>query len=139
KPLVSRKSLIAVGAALAVAGAGATLIAMPKSSVATDDAYIQADSSTVAPKVDGLVAEVLVQHNQPVRRGQPLVRIDAEAPLARVAGAEADLQTAQAAVLAARAGFVGLSAEERLAAANVSAAQTSIGAADAQNQRADAD
>ena len=70
KPLVSRKSLIAVGAAVAVAGAGAILIAMPKSSVSTDDAYVQADSSTVAPKVGGLVAQVLVDHNQPVPNGR---------------------------------------------------------------------
>ena len=39
----------------------------------TDDAYLQADSMTVAPKVSGYVAEVFVADNQTVTPGQPLV------------------------------------------------------------------
>ena len=35
--------------------------------VSTDDAYVKADSTTVAPKVAGYLAEVLVSDNQPVR------------------------------------------------------------------------
>ena len=139
RPLVSKKSLIAVAAAVAVAGAGTTLIAMPKSSVSTDDAYIQADTSTVAPKVGGLIQQVLVQHNQHVTRGQPLLAIDPETFDARIASAQADLQTAQAQVLAARAGFDNLAADQKLALANVSTAQTAIAAADAQKARATAD
>jgi membrane fusion protein (multidrug efflux system) len=135
----SRRTVIAVSAALAVAAAGATWIAIPKSTVTTDDAYLQADSSTVAPKVRGLVAEVLVAHNQPVRRGQPLIRIDPEEFDARSQSAAADLQNAEAAVLSAKAAFTQLDAEERLAGANVVAAQTAIRAADAQNVRAQAD
>ncbi len=42
----------------------------------TDDAYLQADSVTVAPKVSGYVAEVLVEDNQTVAAGEPLVRLD---------------------------------------------------------------
>jgi membrane fusion protein, multidrug efflux system len=42
----------------------------------TDDAYIQADAVTVAPKVGGYVEQVLVRDNQDVQAGQPLVRID---------------------------------------------------------------
>src|ERR1700722_4178996 len=42
----------------------------------TDDAYLQADSMTVAPKVSGYVAEVYVSENQPVTAGEPLVRLD---------------------------------------------------------------
>jgi membrane fusion protein (multidrug efflux system) len=135
----SKRTLIAVGAALAVAAAGAGWIAVPKATVATDDAYLQADTSTVAPKVRGLVAEVLVAHNQPVRRGQPLVRIDSEEFDARRQSAAAELQNAEAAVLSAKASFTQLDAQERLAAANVAAAETAIRAADAQNQRAEAD
>ena len=135
----SRRTTLAVGAAIAAAVAGGAVIAMPKSSVSTDAAYVQADSSTVAPKVRGLVAEVLVAHNQPVRRGQPLVRIDSEEFDSRVASASADLQNAQAAVLSARAAFVALEAEERLAAANITAAQSGVRSANAQNERAQAD
>jgi membrane fusion protein (multidrug efflux system) len=135
----SRRTLLAVGAAVLIAGGGAVYIAAPKGSVSTDAAYVQADSSVVAPKVRGLVAEVLVQHNQAVRKGDPLIRIDAEEFDARVGAAAADLQNAEAGVEAARAALVSLNAEEKLAAANVRAAQTSIRAADAQNERADAD
>ena len=42
----------------------------------TDDAYLQADSVTIAPKVSGYVAEVYVVDNQTVKAGDPLVRLD---------------------------------------------------------------
>jgi membrane fusion protein (multidrug efflux system) len=44
--------------------------------VATDDAYLKADSVLISPKVSGYIAEVLVNDNQPVRAGQVLARID---------------------------------------------------------------
>jgi membrane fusion protein (multidrug efflux system) len=135
----SRGSLLAVGAALALALVGAVYIALPKGAESTDAAYVEADSTVVAPKVRGLVAEVLVAHNQRVHAGDPLVRIDPEEFDARVAAANADLLNAQAGVASARAALVSLGAEERLAAANVSAAQTSIRSADAQSDRASAD
>ncbi len=136
---VSPKAAMAVGGALLAALVGAWFISLPKATVTTDAAYIEADSSTVAPKVRGLVSEVLVQHNQVVRRGQPLVRIDAEEFASREAAAAANLANAQAAVLAARAAFVGLDAEEQLAASNIVAARSVIGAATAENERAQAD
>jgi membrane fusion protein (multidrug efflux system) len=135
----SQRTLFSVGGALAVAAAGAVYIALPPTSESTDAAYVQADSSVVAPKVRGLIAEVLVDHNQPVKRGQPLARIDPEEFDARVASAGADLLNAQAAVQAAKAALVSLDAQERLDEANVRAAQTSIRGADAVSQRADAD
>jgi membrane fusion protein (multidrug efflux system) len=135
----SRRTLIAVGGACAIAVAGAVFIALPKASESTDAAYVEADNSVVAPKVRGLIAEVLVGHNQSVRKGDPLFRIDPEEFDARVGGAEADLANAQASVQSARAALIALDAEERLAAANVRAAQTAIGSADAQDVRAEAD
>ncbi|WP_447411725.1 biotin/lipoyl-binding protein, partial [Clostridium perfringens] len=55
----------------------------------TNDATIQADAVTVAPKVSGYVADVLVGDNQDVKAGQPLVRIDARSYRAQAAQAEA--------------------------------------------------
>jgi membrane fusion protein (multidrug efflux system) len=49
----SRKTVLAVGTAVAAAVVGGSLIAMPKTTVSTDAAYVQADSSSVAPKVRG--------------------------------------------------------------------------------------
>lgn len=62
----------------------------------TDDAYVQADFSTVAPKVSGTVSEVLVKDNQHVSRGQLLARIDDRDYRVMLASAEADLRAAQA-------------------------------------------
>jgi membrane fusion protein (multidrug efflux system) len=76
----------------------------------TDDAYLKADSTVVAPKVAGYVAEVYVQSNQMVKKGDPLVRLDnrqyqaqldqaqamIDAREADVAKANADLQQEQA-------------------------------------------
>jgi membrane fusion protein (multidrug efflux system) len=135
----SSRTMLAVGGALVLAIGGAAWIALPKGAESTDAAYVEADSTVVAPKVRGLVAEVLVAHNQRVRAGEALVRIDPEEFDARVASANADLLNAQATVEGAKAALVSLSAEERLAAANVRAAQTSIRSADAQSVRAGAD
>jgi membrane fusion protein (multidrug efflux system) len=135
----SRKPLLVGAVALVVALAGAWWIAAPKRSVSTDNAYLQADSSVVAPKVRGLVAAVLVQHDQRVHRGDPLLRIDAEEFDARVASATANLQSARASVAAAKAALIALDAQERLAGSNMRAAQTSIRSSDAQQKQAEAD
>jgi membrane fusion protein (multidrug efflux system) len=135
----SRKTLIAVGGAVAVAALGGVVIAMPKSAETTDAAYLAADSAQVAPRVKGQVAQVLVVDNQAVHRGDPLIRLDPEEFDARVAAAAADLQTAQAQVQSARAAFNSLGAEEQLAQSNIAAAQTQVGAAEAQSARAVSD
>jgi membrane fusion protein (multidrug efflux system) len=112
--------------------AGAAWIALPGASVSTDDAYVKADSTVIAPKVQGLIAEMLVRDNQQVTAGQPLVRIDAEDYRQTVSAAEADVAFAEAA-LAQQA------AQEQLASANVRAADAAIRSADAESARADSD
>jgi membrane fusion protein (multidrug efflux system) len=133
--LLSRLPLRALAvagvAAVAMAG-GAAWIAAPATSVSTDDAYIKADSTIVAPKVQGLIAEILVKDNQPVAAGQPLIRIDAEDYRQALSAAESDVAYAEAS-LAQQA------AQEGLAAANVRAASAAIRSADAETARADSD
>jgi membrane fusion protein, multidrug efflux system len=72
----------------------------------TDDAYLQADSMTVAPKVSGYVTEVYVQDNESVTAGQPLMRLDSrlyQAVLgqatATIAARKADVARGQAEIL----------------------------------------
>src|ERR1700742_5387705 len=86
-----KRALIVGGAAIVLALAGAGWIAWPASSVSTDDAYIKADSTIVAPKVQGLVARVLVHDNQQVKAGQPLIEIDPEDYRQAVMSAQADV------------------------------------------------
>jgi len=69
----------------------------------TDDATIRADAVTVAPRINGYVAEVLVGDNQDVRAGQPLVRIDPRDYRAQAAQAQAQIAQAGATADSARA------------------------------------
>ncbi|WP_407655498.1 HlyD family secretion protein [Burkholderia alba] len=69
----------------------------------TDDAYLQADSVTVAPKVSGYITDVYVGDNQQVKAGDPLVRLDTrqyqvslDQALATVDSRRADIERAQA-------------------------------------------
>ena len=68
----------------------------------TNDAYLRADSVTVAPKVGGYVQQVFVGENQAVSPGQPLVRIDSATYDASLAQQEASLQGRRADVESAR-------------------------------------
>jgi membrane fusion protein (multidrug efflux system) len=62
----------------------------------TDDAYVQADSTIVAPKVPGYLSEVLVEDNQPVKAARLLAKIDDRDYVASLDQAKADMATAQA-------------------------------------------
>ncbi|TPG52093.1 HlyD family secretion protein [Sphingomonas glacialis] len=137
--LPSRRTSAASAAAIAVAVVGALWITSPVTSQSTDDAYVAADTTSVAPKVRGLIEEVLVRDNQVVHAGQPLVRIDPEEFDAKAASAEAVLADARAGVLSAQAALASLTAEERLARSNVVAADTSIRSAVARSDLAAAD
>ncbi|MGA3005598.1 MAG: HlyD family secretion protein [Acetobacteraceae bacterium] len=64
--------------------------------VSTDDAYVQADTTVIAPKVSGYLQDVLVTDNQPVKAGQPLARIDDRDYAVAVEQAKADVTAAQA-------------------------------------------
>lgn len=135
----SLRTAIVVSIAILAAVAGAVYIILPKNDVSTDAAYLEADSSTVSPRIRGLVAEVLVKHNEAVKAGQALVRIDPEEFDAREAAAAANLLTAQASVLAAKAAFGELDAQERLADSGIAAARASVAAGEAQSEQAASD
>lgn len=62
----------------------------------TDDAYVTADFTLVAPKVAGNVLEVLVEDHQAVKKGQLLARIDDRDYVVAVDMAKADLAQAEA-------------------------------------------
>jgi membrane fusion protein, multidrug efflux system len=62
----------------------------------TDDAFLQADYTTVAPKVSGFITDVLVADNQAVRANQIMARIDDRDFQTSLAQARADVTTAEA-------------------------------------------
>jgi membrane fusion protein (multidrug efflux system) len=98
----------------------------------TDDAYVKADYTTVAPKVAGYIADVLVQDNQPVTAGQVLARIDDRDFRAALAQANADVSAAAAAVR-------NLDAQINLQRSLIDQAQAAIDASKATLDFADAD
>jgi membrane fusion protein (multidrug efflux system) len=64
----------------------------------TNDAYVTADYSTIAPKVSGLIGQVLVRDNELVKAGQIVAIIDDRDYVVAVKSAEADVASAQAAL-----------------------------------------
>jgi membrane fusion protein, multidrug efflux system len=124
----------AVGiAAVAMLGYGYHWVTDGRFIESTDDAYLQADSVTVAPKVSGYIVEVYVADNQFVPAGAPLVRLDSRhyqaaldqltattaARKADIARSEADLLLQKANIAQARAQLEGARANETYALAQI--------------------
>lgn len=65
---------------------------------ATENAFVQADTTEVSPQIDGYVVEVLVRDNERVEAGQVLIRLDDADAKAALAQAEANLAALQAGV-----------------------------------------
>ena len=120
---------VPVAAALAVAGA-AYYWTVARFVVSTDDAYVQADSTLVAPRVSGYVAQVLIEDHQPVKSGQVLARLDARDFRAAWEQTRAEVQASEAEVGDLQAQL----AEQRAIIARASASVTaSVAALDLAN------
>ena len=96
-----KRAALALAAALGVAAAadfGHYYLTTGRYLETTDDAYVKADSTIIAPKVSGYIAQVLVSDNQPVTAGQLLAKIDDRDFRAALRQADADVAAAEAAV-----------------------------------------
>ncbi|WP_370125852.1 HlyD family secretion protein [Sinorhizobium fredii] len=117
-----RNSLLGVSAAAVVAAAvsyGNDYWTVGRFEVSTDDAYIKADSSVVAPKISGHLAKVLVADNETVKAGQVLATIDNRDYVTAVEQAKANVDAARASVDAKKAA---LKAQQ----STIAAAQASV-------------
>jgi len=107
KAKLTRKVLLiaAAGSVLTVAVAGWAwdYWATGRFIESTDDAYVGADSTTVAPKVSGYIKDVLVGDNEAVKAGQVLARIDDADYRNSLTQAEANVAAAKADVAALQA------------------------------------
>jgi membrane fusion protein (multidrug efflux system) len=110
-PTIARKlnfrKMLLTGAALAVL-AGATWYGwdywtVGQYLVSTDDAYVKADNTTIAPKVSGYLQQVLVGDNEQVKAGQTLARIDDRDFKVALDQAGADVAAAKAAIASKQA------------------------------------
>ncbi|WP_321785456.1 HlyD family secretion protein [Paraburkholderia sp. J94] len=128
---------IAIGAAL-VALAGAAGWAghwwlVGRFIESTDDAYLQADSVTIAPKVSGYITDVFVADNQAVKAGDPLVRLDTrqyqaalEQASATVDARNADIEHADAQLAQQRANIAQAVAQEEVARVSLRHAEDEV-------------
>jgi membrane fusion protein, multidrug efflux system len=101
-----RRLFMAGAAAAVVAGAawyGWDYWTVGQYLVSTDDAYVKADNTTVAPKVSGYLREVLVGDNERVKAGQILARIDERDFRVALDQAKADAAAARAAIASKQA------------------------------------
>ncbi|SHL41177.1 membrane fusion protein, multidrug efflux system [Bradyrhizobium lablabi] len=101
------RKLLMAGAAVAVltgaAWYGWDYLTVGQYLVSTDDAYVKADNTTIAPKVSGYLDEVLVGDNERVKAGQILARIDQRDFKVALDQAKADVAAAGAAIASKQA------------------------------------
>jgi membrane fusion protein, multidrug efflux system len=128
---VVRRGLMVVGALLAVAAVvyGLQWLLHGRFIISTDDAYLRADSVTVAPRVSGYIEALYVTENQKVEAGQPLLRIDTRnyrdavaqnsamvnARIADIGAAESQILQQEALILQRKAELAGASANVQFA------------------------
>src|SRR5436305_10816474 len=96
-----RKLLLAGAAIVVLAGAswyGYDYWTVGQYLVSTDDAYVKADNTTIAPKVSGYLNQVLVADNEHVKAGQLLARIDDRDFRVALDQARADVQASNATI-----------------------------------------
>ncbi len=113
-----RTTLWIAGPALVLA-VGAMLYLTSGRYASTDNAYVQADRVTIAPQVGGRVVEVAVRENQSVKKGDVLLRIDAEPLAIAVARMQAQVESVKSLLDAARSGYNAAQADVRSAAADL--------------------
>lgn len=101
--------------------------------VSTDDAYVQGDISSVAPKVTGYIESIPVSANQRVKAGDVLFQLDSgdyklalEAAEAKLATQKQSLQTILAQTDAAKAAVQQAEAEKQAALAVLKNAQNTM-------------
>jgi membrane fusion protein (multidrug efflux system) len=110
------------------------IVFAPARYVWTDDAYITAHYTSIAPRISGPLTQVAVTDNQMVRQGQLLAAIDDRDYRTALAQAEAQLQSASAQVQNAKAQLdrqpsLILQAKAQLASANAQLAFAKVNAA----------
>jgi membrane fusion protein (multidrug efflux system) len=124
--------LAAIGGIVAAAQFGHHYWTVGRYLESTDDAYVKADYTIVAPKISGYLAEVLVADNQRVTAGQVLARIDDRDFATALDGARADVEAAEAAIR-------NLDAQLALQQSTIEQARADIAATDASLKYAEAD
>ncbi|MBL8451262.1 MAG: HlyD family secretion protein [Zoogloea sp.] len=125
-----KKAKITIAVMLLAVALGSSLyMNRPESSASTqttDDAYVQADFTMVAPQVSGNVERILVEDNQVVKAGDLLVTIDNRDFVVAVDAAKAQVASALASINSLQAQLVRQESTIRQAQASVVADEASL-------------
>lgn len=92
----------------------------------TNDAFVQADSVVIAPKIAGYIDRVFVSENQAVRAGQPLVLLDPRDYRAQASQIQAQIEASRATADTVRAQVGEQQAALTQAQAQLSAANSDV-------------
>ncbi|MBA2125169.1 hemolysin D [Hyphomicrobium methylovorum] len=141
KPRRSRKPIfIGVGAIVALAAAwfGYQYITVGRYIVSTDDAYVGADMALISPKVPAYVSDVPIVENQPVKKGDVLVRLDSGDYQLALDQAQAKLATQNANITTFEAQIRAADATAEQARAQLDSAKATVLKTEADYQRTSA-
>jgi membrane fusion protein (multidrug efflux system) len=133
-----RRVLLIAGVAAALAGAatfGWHYWTVGRFQVSTDDAYVQADNTTVAPKVSGYIADVSVADNETVTAGRVVARIDDRDYRVALAQARANVDQARSAVASSHASLENQQSTIEAARAALAVDKANLTFAEQENQR----
>jgi membrane fusion protein (multidrug efflux system) len=117
---------------VAVIGGGVGFWLYRQTHLETDDAFVDGRVHIVSSRVPGTVVQLLVEDNQPVKKGDLLLRIDAEPYAVRESGAQAGIEIAAAEVAAAKADVGGADADLSAARRDADAARRDLDASKSQ-------
>ncbi|KQS85352.1 hemolysin D [Methylobacterium sp. Leaf361] len=92
----------------------------------TDDAYLQSDKVTVAPRIAGTVAAVLVGDNQSVKAGDVIARLDDRSYRVQLRQAEAEVEKDRAQILGVASAIVQQRAQVASSRADLANAEAAL-------------
>ena len=115
---------IIIGVAALILIIGIPYLIYASRHVSTDDAQVDGNITTIAPKVKGQVTDIFVHDNSTVHKGDILVKLDARDLKAAVDQAAATLAQA---VASYRAAVIGVPQQAQLSTAQIAQANAGIG------------
>lgn len=127
--LPKKAQIISTALLLTVAIGVVLYLNRPESSASiqsTDDAYVHADFTTVAPQVSGTVETVLIEDNQRVKKGDLLATIDDRDFATAVNAAKAQVASARAGIASLQAHLIQQQTAIRQAQAAVTADEAAL-------------
>ncbi|MCL2895050.1 HlyD family secretion protein [Brenneria tiliae] len=89
----------AIAAMLILGGSFIIYLYYYRNTISTDNAYIRGNITNIAPKISGNIEHIYIKDNQPVKKGERLLRIDQRDYIEKVKQAQSSLAVQEATLL----------------------------------------